>query len=166
MLAFRSVVSVLMRFVVRSFYTNSRDNHVLLIPACEVLSVPGHATMLITGSPHHRCSPALRRSEAAVEEASDQPGGDAHLYAVRDEQAYLQTDDDEKPAFVHPPPDLTQFKCWFCRKSHQQVQILFGAEYPVRDPNNFANETPIFICNECVAKFAEQLAKGVPEAPP
>jgi hypothetical protein len=41
-----------------------------------------------------------------------------------------------------------------------------GAEYPVRDPNNFANETPIFICNECVAKFAEQLAKGVPEAPP
>jgi hypothetical protein len=90
-----------MRFVVRSFYSNSRDNHVLLIPACEVLSVPGHATMLITGRPHHRCSAALRRSEAAVEEASDQPGGDAYLYAVRDEHAYLQTDD-EKPVFVHP----------------------------------------------------------------
>src|SRR6266540_4555903 len=49
-----------------------------------------------------RCSAALRRLEAAVEEASDQPGGDVYLYAVRDEQAYLQTDDDEKPVFVHP----------------------------------------------------------------
>jgi hypothetical protein len=115
--------------------------------------------MLITGRQHHRCSAALKRSEAAVEEASDQPGGDAYLYAVRDEQAYLQTDDDKKPVFVHPPPDPAQFKCWFCRKSHRQVQTLFGAEYPVRDPKNFANETPIFICNECVAKFAESLAK-------
>jgi hypothetical protein len=76
-----------------------------------------------------------------VDDASDQPGGDAYLYAVRDEQAYLQTDDDEKPVFVHPPPDPAQSRCWFCRKSHQQVQTLFGAEYPVRDPNNFANET-------------------------
>jgi hypothetical protein len=122
--------------------------------------------MLIAGRQHHRCSAALRRLEAAVEEASDQPGGDAHLYALRDEQAYLQTDDDEKPAFAHPPPDLTQFKCWFCRKSHQQVQTLFGAEYPVRDPNNFANETPIFICNECVAKFAESLARSASGPPP
>src|SRR5262245_7771060 len=111
----------------------ARDNHGWLLPVCEVLSVPGHATMLTTGRQHHRCSAALRRSEAAVEEASDQPGGDAYLYAVRDEQAYLRTDDD-KPVFVHPPPDPAQFKCWFCRKSHQQVQTLFGAEYPVRDP--------------------------------
>jgi hypothetical protein len=102
-----------------------------------------------------------------VEEASDQPGGDAYLYALRDEQAYLQTDDDEKPAIIaEPPPDPAQFKCWFCRKSHQQVQMLFGAEYPVRDPNNFANETPIFICNECVAKFAGWFAQESPEASP
>jgi hypothetical protein len=100
-----------------------------------------------------------------VESASDQRGGDAYLYALRDEQAYLQTD--EKPAIIaKPPPDPAQFKCWFCRKSHQQVQMLFSAEYPVRDPNNFANETPIFICNECVAKFAEQLAKRVRGGPP
>jgi hypothetical protein len=46
------------------------------------------------------------------------------------------------------------------------VQTLFGAEYPVRDPNNFANETLIFICNECVAKFAESLAKERPKAQP
>jgi hypothetical protein len=93
-----------------------------------------------------------------------------YLYGVRDEQAYLQTDDDEKPVFVHPPPDPAQFKCWFCRKSHQQVQTLFGAEYPVRDPNNFANETLIFICNECVAKFAGWFAQESlgpsPELPP
>jgi hypothetical protein len=122
--------------------------------------------MLITGRQHHRCSAALRRSEPAVEEASDQPGGDTYLYAVRDEQAYLQTDDNDKPVFVHPPPDPAQFKCWFCRKSHQQVQTLFGAEYPVRDPNNFSNETEIFICNECVAKFAESLARRASGPPP
>ena len=101
-----------------------------------------------------------------MEEASDQPGGDAYLYALTDEAAYLQTDD-EKPAIIAaPPPGLAQFKCWFCRKSHQQVQTLFGAEYPVRDPNNFANETLILICNECVAKFAESLAQESPKARP
>jgi hypothetical protein len=93
--------------------------------------------------------------------------GKPYLYALRDEQAYLQTDDDEKPAIIaKPPPDHAQFKCWFCRKSHQQVQMLFGAEYPVRDPSNFANETLIFICNECVTKFAESLAQESPKARP
>jgi len=101
-----------------------------------------------------------------VEEASDQPGGDAHIYALTDEAAYLQTDDDEKPAVIaEPTPDLAQFKCWFCRKSHQQVHTLFGAEYPVRDPHDFANETLIFICNECVTRFAESLAQERPKAP-
>jgi hypothetical protein len=97
-----------------------------------------------------------------VGEASDQPGGDAYLYALRDEQAYLQTDDDKPAIIAAPSPDPAQLKCWFCRRSHRQVQRLFGAEYPVRDPNNFANETLIFICNECVAKFAERLAKKAP----
>jgi hypothetical protein len=104
--------------------------------------------------------------EVAVEQASDQPGGDPYLYPLQDEQAYLQTDDDEKPPIVARPLDPAKLKCWFCRKSHQQVQTLFGAEYPVRDPNNFSNETPVFICNECVANFAEQLAKAVPEEEP
>lgn len=100
-----------------------------------------------------------------MEQASDQPGGDAYVYAPTDEEAYLQTDD-EKPAIIAElPPDPAQFKCWFCRKSYQQVQTLFGAEYPVRDPNTFAAITPIFICNECVAEFAESLAKS-PGAPP
>ena len=96
---------------------------------------------------------------------SKRSAGDPYVYALTDEEAYLQNDD-EKPVFVHPRPDPAKVKCWFCRKSYPQVQTLFGAEYPVRDPNNFSNETPIFICNECVAKFAEQLAKRVPKAPP
>ena len=45
------------------------------------------------------------------------------------------------------------------------MQILFGAEYPVRDPSNFANETLIFICDECVTRFAESLAQDSPKAP-
>ena len=102
-----------------------------------------------------------------MNEGSDQPGGNTYVYALKDEDAYLQTDDDEKPEIMpEPPPDPAWFKCWFCRKSDQQVQMLFGAEYPVRDPHNFAVETPIFICNECVAKFAERFAKRVPPAPP
>jgi hypothetical protein len=109
----------------------------------------------------------LGRSEVAVDEAGEQPRGDAYVYALTDEAAYLQTDDDEKPAIIaKPAPDPAQFKCWFCRKTYQQVEILFGAEYPVRDPNNFANETPILICGECVARFAAQLANRGPEAPP
>jgi hypothetical protein len=94
-----------------------------------------------------------------VEEGSEQPGRGRHLYAVTDEAAYLHNDEDEKPEMIPDPPDPALFKCWFCRKSHRQVQRLFGADYPVRDPNNFSNETLIFICNECVAKFAEWLAR-------
>lgn len=98
---------------------------------------------------------------------SEQSGGDAYLYALTDEPAYLETDEDEKPAIIaQPPPDHAAFKCWFCRKSHQQVQVLFGADYPVRDPDKFASETLIFICNECVAKFAESLARRAQGAPP
>jgi hypothetical protein len=104
----------------------------------------------------------FRRSEVAVEETSDQPTGDEYVYALTYEAAYLQTDD-EKPAIIaEPPPDPSQFKCWFCRKSHHQVQTLFGAEYPVRDPHDFANETLIFICNECITRFAESLAQKSP----
>jgi hypothetical protein len=40
--------------------------------------------------------------------------------------------------------------------------VLFGAEYPVRDPNTFAVIAQIFICDECVANFAESLAQGPP----
>jgi hypothetical protein len=94
------------------------------------------------------------------------PGGDAHIYTLADEAAYLQTDEDEKPEIIRDPPDPAMFKCWFCRKSHQQVQMLFGADIPVRDPDNFSNEALIFICNECVAEFAERFARKASGATP
>lgn len=63
-----------------------------------------------------------------------------------------------------PPPDPAWFKCSFCRKTNRRV--LFGAEYPVRDPNTFAVIALVSICNECVAMFAERLAQGSLEGPP
>jgi len=100
-----------------------------------------------------------------VDEGSDQPPSDAYVYALSDEEAYFQTDEDEKPEIiVEPPSDPAWFKCWFCRRTDRRV--LFGAEYPVRDPNTFAVITLIFICDECVANFAESLAQESPTAPP
>jgi len=96
-----------------------------------------------------------------MEEGSDQTGDRAYIYALAEEEAYLQADKEEKPAIIAEPlPDPAWFKCWFCRKSPEQVQRLFGAEYPVRDPNTFAVITLIHICNECVAKFAEWHARA------
>jgi hypothetical protein len=89
---------------------------------------------------------------------------DAYIYALRDEAAYLHTDEDEKPEVVMEPPDPTWFTCSFCRRTDRPV--LFGAEYPVRDPNTFAVITHICICGDCVTKFAEQLAQRDPKAPP
>jgi hypothetical protein len=44
--------------------------------------------------------------------------------------------------------------------------VLFGAEYPVRDPNTFTVIALICICDKCVANFAESLAPESPKAPP
>ena len=83
--------------------------------------------MLIVGRQQNRWSATLRRSEAAVEEASDQPGGDTYVYALTDEPAYLQTDHDEKPAIIaEPPPDLAQFKCWLCVASNMLMVSVSG----------------------------------------
>jgi hypothetical protein len=91
-----------------------------------------------------------------MDQRDDQPGRRAYVYAVTEEAAYLETDDDEKPEVEpEPPPDPAWFKCWFCRKSHPQVRTLYGAEFPVRNPDTLAIITLIFICNECVAKFAD-----------
>ena len=100
-----------------------------------------------------------------MKQGSDQPPRDAYVYAVRDEAAYLQTDEDAKPEIIaEPAPDPAWFKCWFCRRTDRRV--LFGAEYPVRDPTTFAVIAQIFICDKCVANFAESLAKESPKAPP
>jgi hypothetical protein len=100
-----------------------------------------------------------------VEAGSDEHPGDAYVYALRDEEAYLQTDEDEKPEIIaEPPPDPAWFKCSFCRRTDRRV--LFGAEYPVRDPTTFAVIALIFICDKCVANFAESLGQESPKAPP
>ena len=69
-----------------------------------------------------------------MEEGNDQPRGGDRIYTLRDDEAFLQTDDEKSAIIAEASPDPAQFKCWFCRKSHEQVQTLFGAEYPVRDP--------------------------------
>jgi hypothetical protein len=99
-----------------------------------------------------------------VDHGSDPACGDAYVYALQEEAAYLQTDEDPKPEIIaEPPPDPTWFKCSFCRKTDRRR--LFGAEYPVRDPNTFAVIAQICICSDCVAEFAERLAQESPEAP-
>jgi hypothetical protein len=95
---------------------------------------------------------------------SEQPRGGAYVYALSDEAAYLQTDKDEKPEIIaEPPPGPAWCKCWFCRRTDRRV--LFGAEYPVRDPTTFAVIALIFICDKCVANFAESLGQERPRAP-
>jgi hypothetical protein len=120
--------------------------------------------MLIAGTQADGCSAALSDRRWPVAEGSDQPAGDAYVYALREEAAYLQSDEDEKPEIVAEPPDPAWFKCWFCRKPDRRV--LFGAEYPVRDPSTFAVIAHIFICSECVARFAASLAQERRGAPP
>ena len=44
--------------------------------------------------------------------------------------------------------------------------MLFGAEDPVRDPTSLAVIALIFICDKCVANFAESLGQESPKAPP
>jgi hypothetical protein len=100
-----------------------------------------------------------------VEEGTDQGGGGSYIYAVREEEAYLQTDEDEKEVAREPPPDPAWFRCWFCRKRDGEVQMLHRAPFPVRNPDTLAIITLIFICNECVAKFAGWFAQERP-APP
>jgi hypothetical protein len=100
-----------------------------------------------------------------VEEGGDLPRCDAYVYALMDEEAYLQTNEDEKPEIIAElSPDPAWFNCSFCRKSDRRV--LFGAEYPVRDLDTFAVIALVSICNECVAMFAERLAQESLEGPP
>jgi len=99
-----------------------------------------------------------------VEEATDLPHDPAHVYALTDEEAYLQTDEGEKPAIIaEPMPDLLASRvCSFCKKS---AEHLFGGQYPVTD-KNFAVIDGVWICDECVTRFARFLAQENPGTPP
>jgi hypothetical protein len=100
-----------------------------------------------------------------VEQGTDQPPSDTDLSALKGEAASLQSDADEQPAIIaEPPPDPAWVKCWFCRRTDRRV--LFGAQDPVRDPTSLAVITLIFICDKCVANFAESLGQERSKAPP
>jgi hypothetical protein len=58
-------------------------------------------------------------------EGTEQPLRDDYVYALRDEDAYLQADD-EKPQIVEPF-DPASIVCQFCGKSYEQVSTLFEA---------------------------------------
>jgi hypothetical protein len=89
-------------------------------------------------------------------EGSEQPLHDDYVYALRDEDAYLQADD-EKPQIVEPF-DPASIVCQFCGKSYEQVPTLFEAKRRVMDPNTAAIAA-VWICNECVARMAQTLAE-------
>ena len=82
------------------------------------------------------------------------------VYALTDEEAYLQAGEDEKPAIVaEPVPDLFAPRvCSFCKKA---AEHLFGEQDPKRD-RNFAVIDGVWICDECVARFARFLAQENP----
>ncbi|SRR6266511_819550 len=95
-------------------------------------------------------------------EGSNQSCDRSYVYALTNEEAYLQADVDEKPAMEAEPFDPASVVCQFCGKSWEQVPRMFAAQRPVRDPTTFAFITQVFICNECVASFAQTLTQEPP----
>jgi len=93
-------------------------------------------------------------------EGAEQPPHDAHVYAVGDEEAYLQADDEKQPA---PPESLepASIRCQFCGKSWEQVPMLFQAKRRTLDPNSSAI-VAVWICNECVTQLGHILAVEPP----
>lgn len=90
-------------------------------------------------------------------EGTEQPLHDNDVYAVRDEEAYLQADD-EKPPIPGDPFNLASIVCQFCGRSLEQVAGVFEAKRRVRDPNTSAIAA-VWICDECVARMAQLLAE-------
>ena len=82
------------------------------------------------------------------------------VYALTDEEAYLQAGEDEKPAIVaEPVPDLLAPRvCSFCKKA---AEHLFGEQDPKTD-RNFAIIDGAWICDDCVARFARFLLQENP----
>ena len=98
-------------------------------------------------------------------EGTEQPHHNDFVYALKDEEGYLQADD-EKPEIVEPF-DPASIVCQFCGKSLEQVQSLeqvpgfFQAKRLARDPNT-SDLAQVWICDECVARMAQVLAEEAP----
>jgi hypothetical protein len=93
-------------------------------------------------------------------EGAEQPPHDAYVYAITDEEAFLQADDEKQPT---PPEPVTfaSILCQFCGKSSKQVPMLFQAKRRTMDPNTSAI-VAVWICNECVARMGQILAAEPP----
>ena len=89
-------------------------------------------------------------------EGAEQPAHDAYVYAIRDEAAYLQVDD-EKQETPPEPLDPASILCQFCGTSWEQVPVLFQAKRRTMDPNTSAI-VAVWICDECVAQ--SDVARG------
>jgi hypothetical protein len=89
-------------------------------------------------------------------EGAEQPPRDAYVYAIRDEAAFLQADDEKQPT-PPEPLDPASILCQFCGKSWEQVPVLFQAKRRTMDPNTSAI-VAVWICNECVAQLGQILA--------
>jgi hypothetical protein len=90
-------------------------------------------------------------------EGTEQPPHDDYVYALRDEEGYLQGDV-EKPPIPRESFDWGSIVCQFCGKSWNQVRGVFQAKRRVRDPNTSAI-AEVWICNECVLQMAQVLAE-------
>jgi hypothetical protein len=113
--------------------------------------------MLIAGTRPDRWSAAQAIGGSAVE-GTEQPHHNLYVYALKDEEAYLQADD-KKLGIVEPVDSIV---CQFCGKFSEQVAGgLFQAKHLARDPNTSALTT-VWICDECVARMAQVLAEESP----
>jgi ClpX C4-type zinc finger len=93
-------------------------------------------------------------------EGAEHPPHDAYVYAIRDEAAFLQVDDEKQPT-PPEPLDPASILCQFCGKSWEQVPTLFQAKRRTMDPNTSAI-VMVWICNECVAQLGQILAAEPP----
>ena len=94
-------------------------------------------------------------------EGTEQPHHHDYVYALKDEEAYLQADD-HKPGISLDPASIA---CQFCGRFSEQVAGgLFQAKHLVRDPNTAALAA-VWICDECVARMAQVLAEEPPGTP-
>jgi len=96
-------------------------------------------------------------------EGTEPPGRNDYVYAVRDEAAYLQPDDEKQE--VARPFGLASVVCQFCgRPPRAKAPQLFEAKHKVRDPNTDAIAS-VWICNECIAHLARFASEKPAEVP-
>jgi hypothetical protein len=93
-------------------------------------------------------------------EGAEQPPHDAYVYAIGDEEAYLQANDEKQPT-PPEPVDPASILCQFRGTSWEQVPMLFQAKRRTMDPNTSAI-VAVWICNECVAQMGQILAAEPP----